>query len=188
MASRLSLYALGSLLLLARNVFGLGVILPLYWWPNDDCSAWSPIVSAYVRSTNLWRLFVSYKISLFVCSLFLDYHRISSNPTVAFYIIINPNSGPGSGSTPDQSFQTCIPKLRASTNVVILGYLATGYGNKGTDAINSELSQYAGWGADYRPTGIFFDEVSNDSGSVSTYAGYSSSARSKGFSFVSEIN
>ncbi len=116
-------------------------------------------------------------------------HSIKAHPTVPFWAIINPNSGPGrSGSQAPTEYQQCIPKLRAS-NVVVLGYVPTSYGaTKRKAGVTADVNTYAGWKAAYKPDGIFFDEVSGKSADLATYTTFASHARSSfksGKGFVS---
>ena len=104
---------------------------------------------------------------------------MSANPSFPFYLIVNPASGPGSGSQPDGNYQSCIPKLKqASSNVVAVGYVPTGYGSDSQSGVTQQIATYAGWGSAYRPQGIFFDEVEPTSALLSLYTTYSQSARS----------
>jgi hypothetical protein len=112
---------------------------------------------------------------------------------VPFIFAINPNSGPGNapGEQPfDKNFEDCVPKLRNSTgnNARVIGYVATGFANltaRPVATVERDIDAYAGWDPRWRPTGIFFDEVTNNAGNVSFYANYATYARSKGFDTVS---
>ena len=97
-----------------------------------------------------------------------------------FYVIVNPDSGPGAaGSQPNaDSYQGCLPTLTESSNVVLVGYVATGYGSKSQAAVTKEVATYAGWDSAYRPSGIFFDEVEPTSEYLSLYTTYAQDARS----------
>lgn len=112
----------------------------------------------------------------------LDTHlwslSIQAHPTVPFWAVINPNSGPGkTGSQAPTEFQQCIPKLRAA-NVVVLGYVPTSEGVASRRAgVTKDVDTYANWKAAYRPDGIFFDEVSGKSSDLTTYKGFASHAK-----------
>jgi len=109
---------------------GSGVIVPLYIDPTADCTAWQPLIDS-----------------------------VSANPSIPFYIVINPNSGPG-GVTPNSGYQTCIPRLRsASSTVTVVGYVATGEGQRDWNALANDVITYADWGSTFRPSGVFFDQV-----------------------------
>ncbi|RDB26833.1 Spherulin-4 [Hypsizygus marmoreus] len=127
-----------------------GVIFPLYIYPGDNCVAWSPLISA-----------------------------IQAGSILQFYLIINPASGPGAaGTQPDTTYQACIATLRstgaaAGRNVKILGYVATGYGNRTSSLVTTDIHTYSQWATTYRPEGIFFDQVATGAHQLSTYETYS---------------
>jgi Spherulation-specific family 4 len=117
--------------------------------------------------------------------------RIHTQSIVAFYIIINPNSGPGAaGSQPDTNYQACIAQLRtaaaANGNLKVLGYVPTGYAAASSAGVMSEIDTYSQWSSAYRPDGIFFDEVSQLAADLPLYQSYSSRVHNDfGTSFVS---
>ncbi|KAF8885165.1 Spherulation-specific family 4 [Infundibulicybe gibba] len=127
-----------------------GVIFPLYIYPGTGCTGWTPVTTA-----------------------------IQSNKVLQFYIVINPNSGPGGapGSKPDTNYQACIAALRtagsAAQNVKILGYVATGFGARSSTDVNSDIDTYSQWAASYRPDGIFFDEGATAANLLPTYQAFS---------------
>ena len=83
------------------------------------------------------------------------------------------------------NYASCIPELKnAGSSSTVLGYVRTNYGNQAIADVQADIDTYATWPTTYRPTGIFFDEASNDAAHVSQYASYASYARSKGFNFV----
>ncbi|KAI0677015.1 Spherulation-specific family 4 [Trametes maxima] len=135
----------------AAATLSSGVLVPLYINPigGSDCSGWAPLLDS-----------------------------IKAHPDVPFWAIINPASGPGAhGSQPGAEYQQCIPVLRAP-NVVVLGYVATWEGDADKQTgVGQDVDTYAGWGAAYRPDGIFFDQVSGQSGQLPTYRGFVSHAR-----------
>jgi hypothetical protein len=93
-----------------------------------------------------------------------------------FYIIINPDSGPV--TNPSKGYQTCIPKLKAaSSNVIVVGYVLTGFGSRSADDINTDVGTYAAWGSAYRPQGIFFDEINPTAKLLSKYTTVANNAR-----------
>lgn len=103
--------------------------------------------------------------------------RITAHPTLPFYVIINPQSGPV--PTPDSNYQACIPRLKASSSVTVVGYVPTGFGTASIDTVNSDTAEYAAWGSAYRPQGIFFDEVSPTAGFLSKYTNWTSTAKAR---------
>ncbi|KAJ8520479.1 hypothetical protein ONZ45_g2704 [Pleurotus djamor] len=86
---------------------------------------------------------------------------ITSHPSLSFTIVINPAT-----------------QMNSHANVVTVGYVSTQHGSRSASAVTADINTYAGWGASYRPKGIFFDEASSGSGDVSKYSGYASTARS----------
>ncbi|KAJ7145687.1 Spherulation-specific family 4-domain-containing protein [Mycena epipterygia] len=133
-------------LVLASCIHALGVLLPLYVYPGTNCAAWSPVSDA-----------------------------ISAHSSTQWYIIINPDSGPGS---PDSTYQGCVAALPSSTNQIRMGFVDTTTGN-----VLADIDTYAGWDSSSRPTGIFFDNVSPNT-PISTYQSYVTHATSKGFTFI----
>ncbi|KAJ6507504.1 Spherulation-specific family 4-domain-containing protein [Mycena vulgaris] len=134
-------------LLVAPCIHALGVLIPLYVYPGTNCAAWTPVSNA-----------------------------ISAHPSTQFYIIINPNSGPGS---PDSLYQGCVAALPSSANQITLGYIDVKAGN-----VAADITTYAGWDSAARPTGIFFDGVSASANGVSTAQDYASQAKAQGFTFI----
>ncbi|OSC98660.1 hypothetical protein PYCCODRAFT_1374607 [Trametes coccinea BRFM310] len=137
-------------LLAAAATLSSGVLIPFYIDPLDTkCTPWVPL-----------------------------FNTIAAHPTVPFWVVINPNSGPGNnGGQAPKTYRACIPKLRAP-NVLILGYVHTSYGKASRKAgVTQDVNTYAGWNATYRPDGIFFDEVSGEKKDLATYKGFVSQAR-----------
>jgi hypothetical protein len=91
------------------------------------------------------------------------YSAVASNPRLLFQLIINPNSGPGSGQYPSSAYITAISKLRTYSNVQLIGYVHVSYCNRNITLVESDVSTYAGWskftGANIHLDGIFFDET-----------------------------
>lgn len=103
-----------------------------------------------------------------------------AHPSVRVVAVANPNSGPT--PTADPAYTTGIASLR-SAGVVVLGYVATGYGTRATSAVAADIDLYA---AEY-PTldGIFFDEAAiYETGHEAAYTTESAHARTAGFSFL----
>ncbi|KAJ7325574.1 Spherulation-specific family 4-domain-containing protein [Mycena albidolilacea] len=143
-------YAISILLIqffVTPCIHALGILLPLYVSPGANCAAWSPVFDA-----------------------------IFANANTQWYIIINPDSGPGSF---DQLYETCVSKLPASANQITMGYVDTKGGN-----VLGDIDTYAGWPSSSRPHGIFFDRVSPTTNQLSTYQGYVSHAKFQGFTFI----
>jgi hypothetical protein len=96
---------------------------------------------------------------------------------VQFYIIVNPDDGPdGSpGSQPDTTYQAGVRSLRGHANVLLLGYVLTGYGTRAQAAVTQDVQTYSGWTAAWGVDGIFFDET--QAGLISTYQVYTDTVR-----------
>jgi len=128
-----------------------GVIFPLYIYPdlvfNDGCTQWTSVFTA-----------------------------ITTNPTLPFLIVVNPNSGPGDNT--DTNYQTCITKLKSFVNVETIGYVRTNYTVRASSEVIADISAYASWDASYRPSGIFFDETLATTEAVSIYESYASAVHS----------
>ncbi|KAH8594472.1 Spherulation-specific family 4-domain-containing protein [Bisporella sp. PMI_857] len=109
------------------------VLLPLYIYPSLN-TTWSSI-----------------------------YTSITSNPSLSFDIIINPNSGPGSAAYPDSSYVTGIAQLNSYDNAKLIGYVPTNWAARDIEDVKADIDTYAGWGtyagSDIHVDGIFFDEA-----------------------------
>ncbi|KAG6911032.1 hypothetical protein DXG01_005448 [Tephrocybe rancida] len=110
---------------------------------------------------------------------------------VQFYVIVNPASGPGAtNSQPDVNYQACIALLRTTgaasgNNVKILGYVATGFGNRASSAVTTDIDTYSNWASAYRPEGIFFDEVATSARFLTNYQTFATRVHTDfGSSFV----
>lgn len=104
-----------------------GVLVPLYLYPADIHK--NP---AYNRLADLKRRF----------------------ETVPFWVIVNPNSGPG--EKVDANYTKAIDRLEGA-GCVTIGYVATGYGKRTQGQVQKDVDR---WLALYpRIQGIFFDEM-----------------------------
>ncbi|KAJ9476188.1 Spherulin 4-like cell surface protein [Pseudozyma hubeiensis] len=107
---------------------------------------------------------------------------IKNNPTAAFTVIINPDSGPGQGTDPGADYSDNIKKLRATAGanqiLELVGYVATDYGSKDAGLVKSQVLQYHNWTSAIRPDGIFFDETSTSSKWLTTYSAYTDFVKS----------
>lgn len=103
------------------------------------------------------------------------YSNISAHPDVTFAVVVNPDSGPGSGQYPNSDYITGISTLNGYSNVKVLGYVDTGETDIATSTVISQVSQYKGWAsysdADIHVDGIFFDDV-DGTYSTATYSYY----------------
>ncbi|WZP00178.1 spherulation-specific family 4 protein [Isosphaeraceae bacterium EP7] len=80
--------------------------------------------------------------------------------------IMNPASGPGSGSNSD--YQYAVGSLQAAGGKVI-GYVATGYGSRTAEEVLADVVSYLDW---YDVDGIFVDEMGNQLGGLDYAALY----------------
>lgn len=97
----------------------------------------------------------------------------AAHPTVEVVAIINPDSGPGTMADP--VFADGIAQLKAA-GVVVVGYVATNYGDKSKFTINGETDDYE----QFYPgllDGIFFDEMSSDLADVEDYSNIGAHAK-----------
>ena len=99
-------------------------------------------------------------------------------PNVPVAAIINPANGPGSAQDPN--FVQGINSLR-SAGIIVLGYVATGYGSVSQSYIESQINDYKQW---YNVNGILFDEMTNVPGYESYYSAISSYAHSLGYAWT----
>ncbi|KAB8074314.1 Spherulation-specific family 4-domain-containing protein [Aspergillus leporis] len=88
---------------------------------------------------------------------------VTNNSNVKFTVIINPSSGPGSGSLPDDNWRKAIPKLAAHSNVLVIGYVSTSWGNRAISDVERDIKTYAEWpsasgDSSFAVHGIFLDE------------------------------
>ncbi|KAJ7156245.1 Spherulation-specific family 4-domain-containing protein [Mycena filopes] len=140
-------FLLATQLFVVPCIQALGILLPLNIYPNSNCTSWAPVSAA-----------------------------ISTQPRAKWYIIVNPDNGPG---PTDATYQSCVSKIPASDGQIIMGLVDTLGGN-----VDGDIDTYAGWDSAARPVGIFFDNVSPTADHLSTYQAYASHARSKGFTFI----
>ena len=114
---------------------------------------------------------------------------ITAHPSVPYYAVINPNSGPGDANTqPGLEYQQCIPILKAaSSSVTVLGYVATFEADSAKAAgVLQDVHTYAQWDSSYGVQGIFFDQVSGATADFAAYQNYTGEAR-KTFNFASIV-
>lgn len=98
-------------------------------------------------------------------------------------MILNPDSGPL--SDPSNAALACVPKLRALLpGSTLVGYVRTGYGERGADEVKRDVDEYAGWdgievdgGGTAKLDGVFFDEVEGGEGNEELYRGHAEGAR-----------
>ena len=87
---------------------------------------------------------------------------MEARPELQFLVVINPSSGPGNTTYPDDNYSAQIIKLNNYTNVETVGYVRTGYATQNISLVTSEVATYAGWATKNNSLamhGIFFDEA-----------------------------
>ncbi|KAJ6128762.1 hypothetical protein N7471_009979 [Penicillium samsonianum] len=93
------------------------------------------------------------------------YDSIAAHPSIPFYLIINPSTGPGTTKYPADVFITAIAKLNSYSNAKVLGYTYTHQGTRASSEVEKDIATYAKWatyaGKNIRLSGIFFDEAPN---------------------------
>ncbi|KAI3172813.1 CAZyme family GH135 [Penicillium roqueforti] len=93
------------------------------------------------------------------------YDSIAAHPSIPFYLIINPSTGPGDTEYPEDVFITAIAKLNSYPNTKILGYTYTNQGTRDSSEIEKDIAIYAKWasyaGQNITLSGTFFDEAAN---------------------------
>lgn len=118
------------------------------------------------------------------------FKSIAAHPSTPFYLIINPNSGPGTTEYPDEVFIAAISKLNSYPNTHLLGYTLTDYGARPQSTVESEIAMYAKWSSytakNISLAGIFFDVASNgeDRSKLGYYQQISSTAKKSGLDIV----
>lgn len=93
-------------------------------------------------------------------------HRIETDPTLEFLVIVNPNSGPG-GISPDANYAREVARLNGYPNVYTIGYIRVDYCRRALHEACTDVAQYAAWSEHYDTTrlgvrGIFVDETPNN--------------------------
>lgn len=104
----------------------------------------------------------------------------SAHPSVRVVAVINPNNGPT--ATVDAAYASGISALQAA-GVVVIGYVATGYGTRATSAVDADVDRYV---AQYPSLdGIFFDEAAiYETGHETTYTEEATHARDAGYAML----
>lgn len=73
------------------------------------------------------------------------YVAADSHPELDFFVVVNPNSGPGPGILPDANYIEALARLTAAPNVKVIGYVHCSYGKRLLDELVAEVSAYRGW-------------------------------------------
>ncbi|KAF4764318.1 hypothetical protein N7455_009876 [Penicillium solitum] len=118
------------------------------------------------------------------------YDSIEAQPSIPFYLIINPSTGPGDTEYPEEVFITAIAKLNSYSNAKVLGYTHTKQGTRSSSEVEKDIATYAKWatytGKNIRLSGIFFDEAANgeDPRKLAYFENLSRKSKSSGLSTV----
>jgi hypothetical protein len=94
-----------------------------------------------------------------------DLNRLNATSDVNYTIIVNPDSGPGNTSLPNEDYLPAIQRLNAFPNTRTVGYVRTGYGNRSLDDVLQDITTYSGWANSTQGIemhGIFFDEAAHE--------------------------
>lgn len=76
--------------------------------------------------------------------------------TAAAYVgilIVNPNSGPGTGVISE--FSDAVQRCQAA-NITVVGYVDSAYGAKSITDVQTEIDRYISW---YQVDGFFIDDM-----------------------------
>lgn len=118
------------------------------------------------------------------------YDSIEAHPSIPFYLIINPSTGPGDTEYPEEVFITAIAKLNSYSNAKLLGYTHTKQGTRSSSEVEKDIATYAKWATytekNIRLSGIFFDEAANgeDPSKLAYFENLSRKSKSSGLSTV----
>lgn len=96
---------------------------------------------------------------------YADLDRLNATSNLNYTIIVNPDSGPGNDSLPNDDYLPAIQKLNAYPNTRTVGYVRTDYGNRNLSDVLQDISTYSGWANSRQGIqmhGIFFDEAAHD--------------------------
>ncbi|SPC62252.1 related to Spherulin 4 precursor [Ustilago sp. UG-2017b] len=109
------------------------------------------------------------------------YTALRNNPTVAFTVVVNPNSGPGTGKAPNSDYAAAIKRLRAIAGanqiLELVGYVRTDYGKRAEAEVKADVAKYVGWADGVKLDGIFFDEVGTQSKWLKLYTNYTDAVK-----------
>ncbi|KAJ5327960.1 hypothetical protein N7452_008350 [Penicillium brevicompactum] len=118
------------------------------------------------------------------------YESVAANPSVPFYLIVNPDTGPGTTEYPEEVYITGIAKLNSYSNVHVLGYTHTNHGTRAKSEVEKDIAAYAKWssfaGRDISLAGIFFDLTPNgqDQSKLGYFQELSSTSKRSGLDMV----
>lgn len=86
-------------------------------------------------------------------------------PSLPFYVIVNPNTGPGNNTLLDPNYARELPRLNSRKNVQAIGYVRTAWASRKISDVLQDVNIYSSWAdnktANYEVRGIFYDEAPN---------------------------
>lgn len=82
-----------------------------------------------------------------------QWERMLNGATEVKYVVLNPESGPGSVKYP--TFETKVAKAR-SQGATVLGYVDTAYGTRSAALVQADITSYRSW---YGVNAFFFDQT-----------------------------
>jgi hypothetical protein len=91
--------------------------------------------------------------------------RVNATSGLNYTIIINPDSGPGNTTIPNDDFVPAIRRLNSFPNVRTVGYVHTEYGARDINDVLQDVATYSGWATNatgIQMHGIFFDEAPHE--------------------------
>lgn len=118
------------------------------------------------------------------------YDSIAAHPSLPFYLVINPSTGPGATEYPEAAFITAIAKLNSYPNARVLGYTHTEHGSRARAEVEKDIAAYANWssykGQNIGLSGIFFDQAPSggDSSKLSDFQHLSQISKDSGLETV----
>lgn len=92
-----------------------------------------------------------------------DWDKIIGSGNKSAYVVMNPNSGPGTSQNSD--YVNVVNRCVAAS-VPVIGYVYTNYGNRSTSQVEADVDTYYNW---YNVSGIFFDQVATAANQESYY-------------------
>lgn len=103
---------------------------------------------------------------------------VAAAQKVSMIAIINPDEGPGSKKVGGITSQ--VTRLR-SAGATVVGYVATGFGSQSLSSVKAQIDKHVAW---YSVSGIFLDEMSDQTSKLSYYRSLYNYAKSKGLKVV----
>ncbi|KAL2847861.1 Spherulation-specific family 4 [Aspergillus pseudoustus] len=73
------------------------------------------------------------------------YSALAAYPDVDFYVIVNPNSGPGTSSPPASDYVTGVETLNSYANAHTLGYVRVNWANRDIGEVKTDIDIYSQW-------------------------------------------